>query len=182
MKIHIELDPTSQLDRKALLAFVEIIGANTDTVEAELPIPSVAEETPVAVEKAEENPPVAEAAPVEEPTVVEAAPAEAQPVEAAPAEEKRTISKEEWTQIMLEKRISLGLLSPEGKSVGAAMASARTQFNDFVKEQSKAYGAELPKNLPPETLYKFVKEVFQHISYDPIQGFKVGEYDKELPF
>lgn len=191
MKVHIEFDPSVKKDYKALLSLLQNIGeplteddlavSNTEEPVKETcekqddDQPAVAEPAPVEEVKAEEP------APVEEVNAEEPAPVETpeEPVKAtAPV---KTMSQDEWTKILLDKRIELGLLSPDGKSVGEGMASTRAMFNEFVKEQSKKYGSELPKKLAPEALYAFVHEVFKHIAYDPINGFKVGEYQSDLP-
>lgn len=193
MKVHIEFDPSVKKDYKALLSLLQNIGeplteddlavSNTEEPVKETPCekqedeqPAVAEPDPVEEVKADEP------APVEEVKAEEPAPVETpeEPVKATAT--VKTMSQDEWTKILLDKRIALGLLSPDGKSVGDGMASTRAMFNEFVKEQSKKYGSELPKKLSPEALYAFVHEVFNHIAYDPINGFKVGEYQSDLPF
>lgn len=182
MKVHIEFDPSVKKDYKALLSLLQNIGE--PLTEDDLAVSNPEEpvkETPCEKQE-DDQPAVAEPAPVEEVKAEEPAPIETpeEPVKAtAPV---KTMSQDEWTKILLDKRIALGLLSPDGKSVGEGMASTRAMFNEFVKEQSKKYGSELPKKLSPEALYAFVHEVFNHIAYDPINGFKVGEYQSDLPF
>jgi hypothetical protein len=193
MKVHIEFDPSVKKDYKALLSLLQNIGeplteddlavSNTEEPVKETPCEKQEDEQPVVAEPAPvEEVKAEEPAPVEEVKAEEPAPVETPegPVNAtAPV---KTMSQDEWTKILLDKRIELGLLSPDGKSVGEGMASTRAMFNEFVKEQSKKYGSELPKKLSPEALYAFVHEVFKHIAYDPINGFKVGEYQSDLPF
>lgn len=167
MKIHIELDTSSALDYRAFLALTKIIGAPSSEVVTELP-----------TEK-EEKAPVLEltstAMPFDEPVKEE-------PVQ-APVEDEapKTCSEDEWVKILNDKRVELGLQTEDGKSV-SAMASVRTQFNDFVKEQSKLYGNEFPKKLTPEARYKYVQEVFSGISYDPSVGFFIGKLPEGVPF
>ena len=186
MKVHIEFDPSVKKDYKALLSLLQNSGE--PLTEDDLAVSNTEEpvkETPC--EKQQEEQPV-----VAEPATVEEVKAEVKAEEPAPVETPeepvkatapvKTMSQDEWTKILLDKRIELGLLSPDGKSVGEGMASTRAMFNEFVKEQSKKYGSELPKKLSPEALYAFVHEVFKHIAYDPINGFKVGEYQSDLPF
>ena len=181
MKVHIEFDPSVKKDYKALLSLLQNIGE--PLTEDDLAVSNTEEPVKETCEKQDDDQPaVAEPAPVEEVKAEEPAPVETpeEPVKAtAPV---KTMSQDEWTKILLDKRIELGLLSPDGKSVGEGMASTRAMFNEFVKEQSKKYGSELPKKLAPEALYAFVHEVFKHIAYDPINGFKVGEYQSDLPF
>jgi hypothetical protein len=193
MKVHIEFDPSVKKDYKALLSLLQNIGeplteddlavSNTEEPVKGTPCEKQEDEQPVVAEPAPvEEVKAEEPAPVEEVKAEEPAPVETPegPVNAtAPV---KTMSQDEWTKILLDKRIELGLLSPDGKSVGEGMASTRAMFNEFVKEQSKKYGSELPKKLSPEALYAFVHEVFKHIAYDPINGFKVGEYQSDLPF
>lgn len=197
MKVHIEFDPSVKKDCKALLSLPQNIGeplteddlavSNTEEPVKETPCEKQQEEQPVVaepatVEEVKAEVKAEEPAPVEEVKAEEPAPVETpeEPVKAtAPV---KTMSQDEWTKILLDKRIELGLLSPDGKSVVEGMASTRAMFNEFVKEQSKKYGSELPKKLSPEALYAFVHEVFKHIAYDHINGFKVGEYQSDLPF
>lgn len=193
MKVHIEFDPSVKKDYKALLSLLQNIGeplteddlavSNTEEPVKEIPCEKQEDEQPVVAEPVPaEEVKAEEPAPVEEVKAEEPAPVETpeEPVKAAAP--VKTMSQDEWTKILLDKRIELGLLSPDGKSVGEGMASTRAMFNEFVKEQSKKYGSELPKKLSPEALYAFVHEVFKHIAYDPINGFKVGEYQSDLPF
>lgn len=185
MKVHIEFDPSVKKDYKALLSLLQNIGE--PLTEDDLAVSNTEEPVKETCEKQDDDQPaVAEPAPVEEAKEEvkeeEPAPVETpeEPVKAtAPV---KTMSQDEWTKILLDKRIELGLLSPDGKSVGEGMASTRALFNEFVKEHSKKYGSELPKKLSPEALYAFVHEVFKHIAYDPINGFKVGEYQSDLLF
>lgn len=193
MKVHIEFDPSVKKDYKALLSLLQNIGeplteddlavSNTEEPVKETPCEKREDEQSVVAEPAfVEEAKAEEPVPVEEVKAEEPAPVETpeEPVKAtAPV---KTMSQDEWTKILLDKRIELGLLSPDGKSVGEGMASTRAMFNEFVKEQSKKYGSELPKKLSPEALYAFVHEVFKHIAYDHINGFKVGEYQSDLPF
>ena len=93
------------------------------------------------------------------------------PVVEEKAETPKTISVDEWKEILNAKRKELGLVNADGSSVGAPFASAKSEFIDFVTEESKKYGADSPKFLTPEKLYQFVDEVFSKIVYDPAIGF-----------
>lgn len=172
MKVQITLDTCDALDRDAFLALAQLLGGGT-TVAAE---PMITEAHPTALERLqailnrEEPAPSAEepkfestatAMPLEEPS----------PVVEEEAEAPKTISADEWKEILNAKRKELGLVNADGSSVGAPFASAKSEFIDFVTEQSKKYGADSPKFLPPEKLYQFVDEVFSKIVYDPATGF-----------
>lgn len=182
MKVQIILDTCDALDRDAFLALAKVLGGTTVAAE-----PMATEARPTALEtlqtilNREEPVPSAEepkyentatAMPLEEPSAEEE----------AVREEPKTISEDKWAEILLAKRKELGLVGEDGNSVGAPFASAKNEFIDFVKEQSKKYGADSPKRLTPEKLYLFVDEVFSKIVYDPAIGFTTTAILNQPPF
>ena len=172
MKVQITLDTCDAQDLNTFLALAQLLGGGTP-VAAEprivmdgsafmehLKAISGGEEPASSAEEPKyEN--TATAMPLEEPSAEEE----------AVREEPKTISEDKWAEILLAKRKELGLVGEDGNSVGAPFASAKNEFIDFVKEQSKKYGADSPKRLTPEKLYLFVDEVFSKIVYDPAIGF-----------
>lgn len=183
MKVQITLDTCDALDRDAFFALAQLLGGGT-TVTADPPIVMSGSDFmkhPNAISGEEEPAPSAEepkfentatAMPLEEPS----------PVVEEKVESPKTISADKWAEILLAKRKELGLVGEDGKSVGAPFASAKSEFIDFVKEQSKKYGADSPKLLTPEKLYQFVDEVFSKIVYDPATGFSTSSTPNEAPF
>ena len=181
MKVQITLDTCNALDREAFLALAQLLGGATIVAE-----PMATEARPTALEtlqailNAEGPSPSAEepkfentatAMPLEEPSSV-----------VEEKESPKTISEDKWAEILLAKRKELGLIGKDGNSVGAPFASEKNKFNDFVKEQSKKYGADSPKRLTPEKLYQFVDEVFSKIVYDPAIGFTTTTILNQPPF
>lgn len=182
MKVQITLDTRNAQDRDAFIALAKVLGgaaepqvtvSGPNALEALQTILRREEPTPPAEEPKFEN--TATAMPLEEPSPVEEEPSEESktisPVEEEPSEEPKVISVDEWKEILNAKRKELGLVNADGSSVGAPFASAKSEFIDFVTEQSKKYGADSPKFLSPEKLYQFVDEVFSKIVYDPAIGF-----------
>lgn len=183
MKVQITLDTCDTLDRDAFLALAQLLGGGT-TLAAE---PMATEAHPTALETLQailngEEP----TAPVEEPKFENTATAmpldEPSPVVEEKAETPKTISVDEWKEILNAKRKELGLVNADGSSVGAPFASAKSEFIDFVTEESKKYGADSPKFLTPEKLYQFVDEVFSKIVYDPAIGFTTTAILNQPPF
>lgn len=177
MRITIELNADYEEDYNALLALLGVGRREVKTTTAEEPEAQECEEShgiklPV---EADEAPYTCDTAmPMDERVEEETAQEQ--------EEASKVITLDKWPEILLAKRKELGLLDESGKSVGASMAEHRSKFNDFVKEMSAKYGAPTPKLLSPENLYKFVQEVFNKITFDPVCGFKVGEYPKEEAF
>ena len=192
MKVQITLDTCDAQDRDAFITLAKVLGGATEPqVTASRPnaletlqtILRGEEPTSPAEEPKFEN--TATAMPLEEPSPVEEEPSE-EPKTISPVEEEaetpKTISADEWKEILNAKRKELGLVKADGSSVGAPFASAKSEFIDFVTEQSKKYGADSPKFLSPEKLYQFVDEVFSKIVYDPATGFSTSSTSKEVPF
>lgn len=182
MKVQITLDTCDAQDRDAFLALAQLLGGTTVAAE-----PMVTEARPTALERLQAILHGEEPAPsVEEPKFENTATAmpleEPSPVVEEEAEAPKTISVDEWKEILNAKRKELGLVNADGSSVGAPFASAKSEFIDFVTEQSKKYGADSPKFLAPEKLYQFVDEVFSKIVYDPATGFSTSSTSKEAPF
>jgi hypothetical protein len=175
MKVQITLDTCDAQDRDAFLALAQLLGGGT-TVVAD---PMATEAHPTALERlqtilnGEEPAPSAEE-PKFENTATTLPLEEPSPVVEEKAETPKTISVDEWKEILNAKRKELGLVNADGSSVGAPFASAKSEFIDFVTEQSKKYGADSPKFLAPEKLYQFVDEVFSKIVYDPATGFSTS--------
>lgn len=196
MNVQITLDTRNAQDRDAFIALAKVLGGYAEPqVTASCPnaletlqtILRGEEPTSPAEEPKFEN--TATAMPLEEPSPVEEEPSE-EPKTISPVEEEeeeeaetpKTISADEWKEILNAKRKELGLVKADGSSVGAPFASAKSEFIDFVTEQSKKYGADSPKFLSPEKLYQFVDEVFSKIVYDPATGFSTSSTSKEAPF
>lgn len=192
MKVQITLDTCDALDRDAFIALAKVLGGYAEPqVTASCPnaletlqtILRGEEPTSPAEEPKYDN--TATAMPLEESSPVEEEPSEESKT-ISPAEEEaetpKTISADEWKEILNAKRKELGLVKADGSSVGAPFASAKSEFIDFVTEQSKKYGADSPKFLSPEKLYQFVDEVFSKIVYDPATGFSTSSTSKYAPF
>jgi hypothetical protein len=181
MKVQITLDTCDALDRDAFLALAQLLGGTTVAAE-----PMVTEARPTALEHLATINREEPTTPVEEPKYENTATAmpleEPSAEEEAVREEPKTISEDKWAEILLAKRKELGLVGEDGNSVGAPFASAKNEFIDFVKEQSKKYGADSPKRLTPEKLYLFVDEVFSKIVYDPATGFTTTAILNQPPF
>ena len=194
MKVQITLDTRNAQDRDAFIALAKVLGGDAEprvtasspnALEALQTILRREEPTPPAEEPKYDN--TATAMPLEEPSPVEEEQSEEpkaiSPVEEEePSEEPKVISEDKWAEILLAKRKEIGLVGRDGKSVGAPFASAKSEFIDYVKEQSKKYGADSPKLLTPEKLYQFVDEVFSKIVYDPATGFSTSSTSNEAPF
>ena len=192
MKVQITLDTRNAQDRDAFIALAKVLGGDAEprvtasspnALEALQTILRREEPTPPAEEPKFEN--TATAMPLEEPSPVEEEQSEA-PKTISPVEEEaetpKTISADEWKGILNAKRKELGLVNADGSSVGAPFASAKSEFIDFVTEQSKKYGADSPKFLSPEKLYQFVDEVFSKIVYNPAIGFTTTTILNSPPF
>ena len=192
MKVQITLDTRNAQDRDAFIALAKVLGGDAEprvtasspnALEALQTILRREEPTPPAEEPKFEN--TATAMPLEEPSPVEEEQSEA-PKTISPVEEEaetpKTISADEWKGILNAKRKELGLVNADGSSVGAPFASAKSEFIDFVTEQSKKYGADSPKFLSPEKLYQFVDEVFSKIVYNPAIGFTTTTILNYPPF
>lgn len=192
MKVQITLDTRNAQDRDAFIALAKVLGGAAEP-QVTVPGPNALEALQKILRREEPTPPAEEpkfentatAMPLEEPSPVEEEPSEEpktiSPVEEEPSEEPKVISEDKWAEILLAKRKEIGLVGEGGKSVGAPFASAKSEFIDFVKEQSKKYGADSPKLLTPEKLYQFVDEVFSKIVYDPATGFSVSAIPNEVP-
>jgi hypothetical protein len=103
------------------------------------------------------------------PVIIAEEPKEEPANEATSEKQVKTISLEQWKDLQVAKRSEI----PQ---------ELHRDFNAFVKSKSASYGAELPKNLSPETRFVFVEEVFKHIKYDPIRGFFVDTNPEQVPF
>lgn len=178
MNVQITLDTRNAQDRDAFIALAKVLGGATEP-QVTASSPNVLETLQTILRREEPT------SPAEEPKYDNTA--TAMPLEeSSPAEEEaenpKTISADEWKEILNAKRKELGLVNADGSSVGAPFASAKSEFIDFVTEQSKKYGADSPKFLSPEKLYQFVDEVFSKIVYDPATGFSTSSTSKEVPF
>lgn len=192
MNVQITLDTRNAQDRDAFIALAKVLGGATEP-QVTASSPNVLETLQTILRGEEPTSPAEEpkfentatAMPLEEPSPVEEEPSE-EPKTISPVEEEaetpKTISADEWKEILNAKRKELGLVKADGSSVGAPFASAKSEFIDFVTEQSKKYGADSPKFLSPEKLYQFVDEVFSKIVYDPATGFSTSSTSKEAPF
>lgn len=192
MKVQITLDTCDALDRDAFLALAKVLGGYAEP-QVTASCPNALETLQTILRREKPTSPAEEpkfentatAMPLEEPSPVKEEPSE-EPETISPAEEEaetpKTISADEWKEILNAKRKELGLVNADGSSVGAPFASAKSEFIDFVTEQSKKYGADSPKFLSPEKLYQFVDEVFSKIVYDPATGFSTSSTSKEVPF
>lgn len=172
MKVQITLDTCDALDREAFLALAKLLRGTTGPQVTE--DRSNALETRQAILRGEEPSPIEEEPSEESKTIP--------PVVEEQSEEPKVISVDKWAGILDAKRKELGLVGKDGNSVGAPLASAKSEFIDFVKEQSKKYGADSPKFLTPEKLYQFVDEVFSKIVYDPVLGFTTTTIPNEPSF
>ena len=192
MNVQITLDTRNAQDRDAFIALAKVLGGYAEP-QVTASCPNALETLQTILRREEPTSPAEEpkfentatAMPLEEPSPVEEEPSE-EPKTISPVEEEaetpKTISADEWKEILNAKRKELGLVKADGSSVGAPFASAKSEFIDFVTEQSKKYGADSPKFLSPEKLYQFVDEVFSKIVYDPAIGFTTTTILNQPPF
>lgn len=183
MKVQITLDTCDAQDLNTFLALAQLLGGGTPVAaEPRIVMDGSAFMEHLKAISGEEEPASSAEEPKFENTATEMPLDEPSPVVEEKAETPKTISADKWTEILLAKRKELGLVGEDGNSVGAPFASAKNEFIDFVKEQSKKYGADSPKRLTPEKLYLFVDEVFSKIVYDPAIGFTTTAILNQTPF